>query len=116
MKYLYLISIILTIYLIFNFFTLDYHKISSVKAKNLINQGKIDYIIDVRTIEEWNIGHHPNAIHIPLGTFPENINKKSRILIYCRTGRRAKIAVKQYIKKGYENLYYIEGNYKTITN
>ena len=65
----------------------------------MIREGKIDYIIDVRTLEEWNEGHHPDAVHLPHGRFPENINKNSRLLIYCRTGRRAEIAVQQYIKK-----------------
>ena len=114
MKYLYLIPIILILYLIYNQIKLYNYKLSSNKAKELIKSGQIDYIIDIRTKEEWNKGHHPNAIHIPLGTFPENINKKSRILIYCRTGRRTKIALQQYIKKGYKNIYYIEGNYKLI--
>jgi phage shock protein E len=111
MKYLIILSILLIFYFLY-FSTLP--KISSDKAKKMIREGKIDYIIDVRTLEEWDEGHHPNAIHIPIGTYPKNINKKSRILIYCRTGRRAKIAVQQYIKKGYKNINYITGNYKSL--
>ena len=111
MKYLYFIPIILVIYLIYDYFNL---KLSSNKAKKMISQGQIDYIIDVRTLKEWNEGHHPDAVHLPMGRFPENINKNSRLLIYCRTGRRAKIAVQQYIKKGYKNVNYITGNYKSL--
>lgn len=111
MKYLYFIIIILILYLIYDYFN---PKLSSLKAKKMISSGEIDYIIDVRTDEEWNQGHHPKAIHIPMGTFPNNIDKESVILIYCRTGRRAKIAVQQYIKRGYKNIYYIEGDYKSI--
>ena len=56
-----------------NYITIKYLQ---VMRKELIKAGQIDYIIDIRTVEEWNKGHHPNAIHIPMGTFPENINKK----------------------------------------
>ena len=114
MKYLYFIPIILVTYLIYDYFKLFNLKLSSNKAKKMISQGQINYIIDVRTLKEWNEGHHPDAIHFPMGTFPKNINKNSRILIYCRTGRRAKIAVQQYIKKGYKNVNYITGNYKSL--
>ena len=111
MKYLIILLILLIVYL---FYSLSNHEISSDKAKKMIREGKIDYIIDVRTLEEWNEGHHPEAVHLPMGRFPENINKNSRLLIYCRTGRRAKIAVQQYIKKGYKNVNYITGNYKSL--
>ena len=111
MKLIYFLPIILILYLFYNQYD---HKLSSSKAKKMISKGEIDYIIDVRTVEEWNKGHHPKAIHIPMGTFPNNMNKESVILIYCRTGRRAKIAVQQYIKRGYKNIYYIEGDYKSI--
>ena len=69
-----------------------------------------DYIIlDVRTIEEYNEGHIPNAICIPNETIGENIvselpNKEQLILIYCRSGNRSKQAAKKLNQLGYTNL------------
>ena len=69
-----------------------------------------DYIIlDVRTIEEYNEGHIPNAICIPNETINDNIieelpRKEQLILIYCRSGNRSKQAVEKLKKLGYTNL------------
>ena len=58
-------------------------------------QENTNYIIlDVRTIEEYNEGHIPNAICIPNETIDETVtkqlpNKDQLILIYCRSGNRS---------------------------
>ena len=62
MKYFIILPILLIVYL---FYLLSNPEISSDKAKKMIREGKIDYIIDVRTLEEWNEGHHPDAVHLP---------------------------------------------------
>lgn len=66
-------------------------------------------ILDVRTIEEFNEGHIPNAICIPNETIDNNIvnklpNKNQLILIYCRSGNRSKQAAGKLEKLGYTNL------------
>ena len=69
-----------------------------------------DYIIlDVRTSEEFAQGHIPNAINIPnetIGTaeIPELPNKKQRILVYCRSGRRSKQAAEKLVALGYTDI------------
>ena len=66
-------------------------------------------IVDVRTVEEYNEGHIPNAICIPNETIGEDItqklpNKEQLILIYCRSGNRSKQATEKLKKLGYTNL------------
>ena len=69
-----------------------------------------DYIIlDVRTIDEYNGGHIPNAICIPNETIDEKVinklpNKEQLILIYCRSGNRSKQAANKLKDLGYTNL------------
>ena len=69
-----------------------------------------DYIIlDVRTIDEYNAGHIPNAICIPNETIGNNTiselsDKEQLILIYCRSGNRSKQAAEKLKKLGYTNL------------
>jgi rhodanese-related sulfurtransferase len=75
-----------------------------------IMQENTNYIIlDVRTIEEYNQGHIPNAICIPNETIDENVikklpNKNQLILIYCRSGNRSKQAVQKLLNLEYTNL------------
>lgn len=71
------------------------------------NEGYI--ILDVRTHEEYNAGHIPNAICIPNETIDESVigelpDKNQLILIYCRSGNRSKQATKKLENLGYTNL------------
>ncbi|MBS9777275.1 MAG: rhodanese-like domain-containing protein [Gammaproteobacteria bacterium] len=65
--------------------------------------------IDVRTQAEWNAGHLKNAILIPYDEIVQKIgnhvtNKKQPINLYCRSGRRAEIALRTLEKLGYKNV------------
>jgi phage shock protein E len=66
-------------------------------------------IIDVRTAEEWNNGHIEGAILIPYDQIGETIgkvakNKKQKVYVYCRTGRRSAIAKGSLDKLGYKDV------------
>lgn len=66
-------------------------------------------ILDVRTLEEYNQGHIPNAICIPNETIDGNVvnklpDKNQMILVYCRSGNRSKQAAEKLKKLGYTNL------------
>ena len=69
-----------------------------------------DYvIIDARTQEEFAEGHIENAILIPeyeiAGRAEKELpNKEQLILVYCRSGRRSKIAATELVKLGYTNV------------
>jgi phage shock protein E len=70
-------------------------------------------IIDVRTAAEWTTGHLEGAVRIPYEQIGDGINlvttdKKSKIYLYCRSGRRSAIAVDTLKKAGYENLINLE--------
>lgn len=75
----------------------------------IMNENSDYIILDVRTIEEYNEGHIPNAICIPNETIGEDKirelpNKEQLILIYCRSGNRSKQAAKKLQRLGYTNL------------
>ena len=75
----------------------------------IMNENKDYIILDVRTVEEYNEGHIPNAICIPNETINEDVinklpNKEQLILIYCRSGNRSKQAAQKLNKLGYTNL------------
>jgi phage shock protein E len=66
-------------------------------------------VIDVRTEAEWNDGHIQGAILIPYDLIGKKIgmvakDKSMKIFVYCRSGRRSKIAKETLEKLGYKNV------------
>lgn len=91
-----------------------YMQISAWEA-NLIISTKGGYvIIDARTQEEFDEGHIEGAILIPEYEIAERAekelpDKEQLILVYCRSGRRSKIASQELVKLGYTNVYEFGG-------
>ena len=72
-------------------------------------EGVKPLIIDVRTEAEWNEGRIEGAILIPYDVIGEKIgttakDKSKRIYVYCRSGRRSKIAKQALEKLRYKNV------------
>jgi phage shock protein E len=70
-------------------------------------------ILDVRTEAEWQSGHLEGAVLIPYDQIGKKIgavvkDKSQRIYLYCRTGRRSKIAKDALVKLGYKDVINLE--------
>ena len=86
-----------------------YDQISGAEAKALMDSESGYIIIDARTQEEYDEGHIPGAILIPeyeiaARAEKELPDKDQLILVYCRSGRRSKIAAAELVKLGYTNV------------
>ena len=86
-----------------------YAQISGAEAKALMDSESGYIIIDARTQEEYNQGHIAGAVMIPeyeIADRAENElpDKDQLILVYCRSGRRSKIAAEELVKLGYTNV------------
>ena len=86
-----------------------YEQISGAEAKALMDSESGYIIIDARTQEEYDDGHIPGAILIPYGEIADRAEKElpdknQLILVYCRSGRRSKIAAEELVKLGYTNV------------
>ena len=86
-----------------------YEQITAEQAKTIMDTEKDYIIIDARTEEEFAEGHIKNAILIPeyeIATRAEKElpDKEQLILVYCRSGRRSKIASEELVKLGYTNV------------
>ena len=86
-----------------------YQQISAQEAKTIMDTEKDYIIIDARTEEEFAAGHIANAILIPeyeiaARAEAELPDKEALILVYCRSGRRSKIASEELVKLGYTNV------------
>lgn len=66
-------------------------------------------ILDVRTRDEYSSGHIDTALNLPHDELERRLdeipgNKTSEIVVYCRSGKRARIAENILIEKGYQNV------------
>jgi rhodanese-related sulfurtransferase len=89
------------------------------EARAKIAKKEFDTIVDVRTNMEYNLGHAPDAVHLPIGEIEAKAssvlpNKTARILVYCNTGQRARAASEKLYSMGYKNVRYIGGTYLSL--
>ena len=74
-----------------------------------------DYVIlDVRTKNEYDQGHIPNALLVPNENIDSSIveklpSKDQTIYVYCRSGNRSKQAANKLLKMGYTDVIDIGG-------
>ena len=86
-----------------------YEQITAENAKKIMDSGEEHIVLDTREQDEFDEGHIPGAILIPY-TEIENMaikqipDKDKLILVYCRSGRRSKIAAESLAKLGYTNV------------
>ena len=89
--------------------------ISPQKAKEMIDAGQELLILDVREQDEYDSGHIPGAVLLPVGTIDETTaaevipEKGSTVLVYCRSGNRSKTASSALADLGYTNIYEFGG-------
>lgn len=91
--------------------------ITPVELAQRLNAPNPPIIIDVRTRDEYSAGHIDTALNLPhdelerrLGEIPGN--KSSEIVVYCRSGKRALIAEKILVEKGYKNIKDLAGHWQ----
>ena len=83
-------------------------QISPKKARTYLENGAL--VIDVRTAAEYNSGHLPNAIHLPVQeievALPRRVQDKNKpLLLYCQSGMRSGMAKKKLQGLGYVHAY-----------
>ena len=86
-----------------------YVNITAEEAKQIMDSEEGYIILDVREQDEYDAGHIPGAILIPYTQIKEKANemltdKDQLILVYCRSGRRSKIAAEALVELGYTNI------------
>lgn len=91
-----------------------YQKISQEEAKKMMDTQQT-IILDVREQDEFDAGHIPGAVLLPVGmvsgetaaaVIPE---LDSVVLVYCRSGNRSKTASDALAELGYTNIYEFGG-------
>jgi len=86
-----------------------YEQITVEDAKKIMDSTEGYVVLDVREQEEFDEGHIVGAVLIPYEKIEDMAaemlpDKDKQILVYCRTGRRSKIAAGALAKLGYTNI------------
>ena len=74
-------------------------------------------LFDVRTPEEYIVGHIEGAINVDFkndevfDSFFNDLNKSDTIYLYCRSGNRSKKSADKLISFGFQKIYDLDGGF-----
>ena len=92
----------------------SYEQITQEEAKEMMDTQEV-IILDVREEDEYDSGHIPGAVLLPVGSIDEDTAAEvipetdSTVLVYCRSGNRSKTASSTLADLGYTNIYEFGG-------
>ena len=91
-----------------------YQQITQEEAKDMMDTQE-DIVLDVREQDEFDTGHIPEAVLLPVGTITKDAaaavidDLDTVVLVYCRSGNRSKTASSTLADLGYTNIYEFGG-------
>jgi phage shock protein E len=120
-----IITFVLVVLMVIIFYMYQYaidssHRIDSSEAKKRIQNKEVDLILDVRTnLEVQTLGFYPGSVHIQSADLEKEMpkkypNKDIRIIAYCNSGQRSRIATEKLHALGYNNATYIATTYLSL--
>ena len=87
----------------------DLPSVTAAEALARVASGAL--LLDVREPQEWDAGHAPEALFIPLGQLPAQLTSlpdADQIMVICRSGNRSRGATEALISVG-RNAFNVEG-------
>lgn len=87
-------------------------QMTAQELREAIGQGAVQ-VLDVRSEEEWETGHIPDALNIPYRELEEHLpgglNAQAPIVVLCSGGQRSSIAASVLLRNGYEDVRNVTG-------
>jgi len=77
--------------------------VGAEEAARRVDEGAI--LLDVREPDEWEAGHSPDAVHVPLAALAASIDRLDKdqpIVTVCRVGGRSERAAAALLQRGYD--------------
>ncbi|MEE9207000.1 MAG: rhodanese-like domain-containing protein [Gemmatimonadota bacterium] len=89
--------------------------IESSELASRIDDGTAPFVLDVRTPAEYAEGHIAGAVNIPHTELADRLSElefetSEEIVVYCRTGRRARVAEAILAEAGYTGVRDLQGH------
>jgi rhodanese-related sulfurtransferase len=83
-------------------------EVTPAQARELKDRGDNVAYLDVRELNEWNLGRLPHAVHIPLrdveAKVEGSISRDQKVVVYCARGNRSALAALTMKRMGYQNV------------
>lgn len=99
-------------------------EMTAEEAKEKLDSGEVDLIVDVREPAEWEAGHIPGALHAPRGMIewyadPSYANHQSQlveardknVVIQCASGGRSLLAAQSLQRLGFKKVSSMKGGF-----
>lgn len=93
---------------------MTYQRISMQEAAEWMETEEHFVLVDVRTAQEYALGHIPGAVLLPNEEIGDEVvdvlpDKDALTLVYCRSGNRSRQAADKLVQLGYTNIVEIGG-------
>ena len=91
--------------------------VSAAELKAELSQPEPPIVLDVRTLGEYEASHLAGAVHIPVDDLrfeSDRLPKNRRILVHCRSGFRAHLALRILKQKGFADVANVTGGYLSM--
>ncbi len=92
-----------------------FNNVSVSEAKYMMseqNSNKVDFVLDVRTGEEYARSHIKGAVLIPIMILTEKMHEietGQSILVYCHNGNRSEVACELLTSRGHKYVFNMLG-------
>ncbi len=91
--------------------------VSAAELKAELAKPEPPVVLDVRTLGEYETSHLAGAVHIPVDDLrfeSERLPKNRRILVHCRSGFRAHLAVRVLKQQGFADVANVTGGHLSM--
>ncbi|SOD01816.1 hydroxyacylglutathione hydrolase [bacterium JGI 053] len=71
-------------------------------------------VVDVRNASEFDAGHLPGAVNLPLGRLADRLGELPRgrtLAVHCQSGARAGVAISLLRARGFDDVVHVAGDY-----
>lgn len=92
-----------------------YERIAPEEAKTIMDTMEEAVVLDVREQDEYDAGHIPGAVLLPVNTIDEETaaavipTEDTTVLVYCRSGNRSQTASQELADLGYTAVFEFGG-------
>ncbi|CAN5374721.1 rhodanese-like domain-containing protein [soil metagenome] len=90
-------------------------QVNATEAKALLERGGAIFL-DVRDLQEVNLGKIPGAVHISRGNLETKIEavvpRDAEVIIYCASGNRSALAAETMTQMGYTNVASLDTGFR----
>jgi len=91
-------------------------EVTAREVQDQMARGEEIVLIDIRELNEWNLGHAEPAIYIGRGVLETQIEarvpREARVVLMCASGNRSALAARVLLEMGYSKAESMAGGFR----